>query len=116
MLKSKTYIAVPPGATISEQLADRGITQKEFSSRMGLSESHVSELLHGDVRLTPDMAVRLESVLGVPAQFWNNLEDIYRDKLARIEQENSMDAVGNQDKLNAMLRRAMEEERAATRP
>lgn len=92
MLKSRTYVATPPGATIREQLEDRGMTQKEFALRMGLSEKHVSKLLHGDVQLTPDMAVRLETVLGIPAQFWNNLEGIYRDKLVRVELENTMDA------------------------
>ena len=92
MRKSRTYIATPPGATIKEQLADRGMTQKEFALRMDLSEKHVSKLLNGDVRLTPDMAFRLEMVLGVPARFWNNLEAIYREKLTRVERENAMDA------------------------
>lgn len=36
MLESKSFIATPPGATIREQLDDRGITQKEFASRMGI--------------------------------------------------------------------------------
>ena len=47
MLESKSYIAIPPGATIKEQLDDRGMTQKEFASRMGLSEKHVSKLMNG---------------------------------------------------------------------
>ena len=36
MYESKNYIAIPPGATIKEQLETRGITQKEFALRMGL--------------------------------------------------------------------------------
>lgn len=64
-MESKSYIATPPGATIKEQLDDRGMTQKEFASRMGLSEKHVSKLMNGDVHLTPEMAERLELVLGV---------------------------------------------------
>ena len=31
MIKSKTYIAIPPGATIKEQISDRKMTQKELS-------------------------------------------------------------------------------------
>ena len=39
MLKSKSIIATPPGATIKEQLLDRGLTQKEFATRMDMSEN-----------------------------------------------------------------------------
>ena len=74
MVKSRSFIATPPGATIKEQLLDRGLSQKEFAVRMGMSEKHISKLINGDVQLTPEVAVRLEMVLGVPAKFWNKLE------------------------------------------
>ena len=67
MVKSRSFIATPPGATIKEQLLDRGLSQKEFAVRMGMSEKHISKLINGEVQLTPDVAVRLEMVLGVPA-------------------------------------------------
>ena len=35
MLESKKYIAIPPGATIVEQLNDVGMTTKEFADCMG---------------------------------------------------------------------------------
>ena len=91
MVKSRNYIATPPGATIKEQLTYREMTQKEFAARMGLSEKHISKLINGDVQLTPEMAVRLETVLGVPAKFWNNLEAIYREKIVKAEIEASLD-------------------------
>lgn len=90
-MKSRKTIATPPGATIREQLEDRGMTQKEFALRMDMSEKHISKLINGEVRLTPDVALRLEYVLGIPAQFWNNLEAIYQEKCARIIDENEMD-------------------------
>ena len=62
MVRSKNTIATPPGATIREQLEDRGMTQKNFALRMNLSEKHVSQLINGDVRLTPEIAERLEMV------------------------------------------------------
>jgi len=92
MARSRTTIATPPGATIKEQLIDRGMNQKEFSSRMEMSEKHISNLINGEVQLTPDVAMRLEMVLGLPARFWLNLEAIYREKLLKIEAENEMDA------------------------
>lgn len=92
MVKSRTYIATPPGATIKEQLMDKGMSQKEFAARMNLSEKHISKLIHGEVALTPQVAIKLEMVLGVPAKFWNNLEEIYREKIIKAEAENAMDA------------------------
>ena len=92
MVRSRSYIATPPGATIKEQLNDRGMSQKEFAARMDMSEKHISKLINGDVQLTPEVAVRLEMVLGVPAKFWNNLEAVYREKIIKVEAENDMDA------------------------
>ena len=85
MVRSRSIIATPPGATIKEQLIDRGMSQKEFAVRMDMSEKHISRLINGDVQLTPEAAVRLEMVLGVPAKFWNNLEAIYREKIIKAE-------------------------------
>ena len=85
MVRSRSIIATPPGATIKEQLNDRGMSQKEFAVRIDMSEKHVSKLINGEVQLTPEVAVRLEIVLGVPARFWYNLEAIYREKLIKAD-------------------------------
>jgi len=91
MERSRSYMATPPGATIKEQLIDRGMSQKEFAVRMGISEKHISKLINGEVQLTIEMARRLEMVLGIPAQFWCNLESIYREKIAKVIEENAID-------------------------
>ncbi len=91
MVRSRSYLATPPGATMKEQLNDRGMSQSEFAARMDMSEKHISKLINGEVQLTPEMAVRLETVLGIPAKFWNNLEAIYRVKIFKAESENAMD-------------------------
>ena len=80
-------VAVPPGETIKDELEFLKMSQVEFSKRMGISEKHISHLINGEVALTYDMAIKLESVLGIEASFWNNLESKYREVLARIEEE-----------------------------
>lgn len=97
MVRSRSFIATPPGATIKEQLNNKGMSQKEFAARMDISEKHISKLINGEVQLTPAVAVRLEIVLGVPAKFWNNLEAVYREKLIKVEAENAM-GTGSKDK------------------
>lgn len=91
MARSKTYIATPPGATIKEQLEYRGMSQREFAKRMDYSEKFISQLINGRVELTPNTAHRLEMVLGVPSAFWMSLEARYREKLLKVEEENSLD-------------------------
>jgi HTH-type transcriptional regulator/antitoxin HigA len=84
-------VAVAPGATIREQLEYRGMLQNEFAIRMDISEKHISHLINGKVELTPDVALRLEYVLGIPSSYWMKLEASYREQLARVEAENDMD-------------------------
>lgn len=91
MARSKSYIATPPGATIKEQLEYRGMSQREFAKRMDYSEKFISQLINGQVELTPNTAHRLEMVLGVPSAFWMSLEARYREKLLQVEEENSID-------------------------
>lgn len=71
MARSRSFVATPPGATIREQLLDRGMSQKEFATRMEMSEKHISKLINGEVQLTSDMAV-------------------YREKLVKVKNENDM--------------------------
>lgn len=91
MITSKNYVAVPPGETIREQLENRQMSQKEFSTRMGMSTKHINQLINGKTKLEPSVALLLESVLGIPASFWNNLEAIYQEQLARVKAENEME-------------------------
>lgn len=93
MIKSKTFIATPPGATLKEQLEERNMTQTEFASILGITQKHMSNLIHGKTALTQEMARKLELTLGVPATFWMNLETIYQQKRIRAEEENTKDKV-----------------------
>lgn len=76
--------AVPPGETLRELLEEKGMTQRELAERVGLSPKHVNQLIHGLVRLTPDVAESLERVVGTPARLWNRLEADYQSTQARL--------------------------------
>lgn len=73
----------PPGKTIRDLIEDRGMTQKEFATRMDLSEKHVSKLISGEVLLTTDVILRMISVIGKDVLFWSNLEALYRAGVVR---------------------------------
>lgn len=88
VMRSSSYIATPPGAAIREQINDRGMSTEEFADRMGMSGEAATRLINGEALLTPETAVRLEAVLGVPAGFWNKLEAVFREKMKKAEAEN----------------------------
>ncbi|CND64737.1 plasmid maintenance system antidote protein [Mycobacterium tuberculosis] len=76
--------AVPPGETIREFLDDLGMSQRQLSSRLGLTPKHVNQLIQGLVPLSPDVAARLELVTGMPARLWNRLEADYQTTRTRL--------------------------------
>ena len=73
----------PPGETLREVLKAVGMPQGDLATRMGMAEKTISEIVNGKAPITPDTAVGLERVLGVPARFWMKREQDYREHLAR---------------------------------
>lgn len=85
---------VAPGEVIKEYLDARGLTQKEVSKRIGVSERHLSKMLNGKTRLTEEMALKLEKLMpDVPASFWLNYEVKYQEYLAREKEEHELEAL-----------------------
>ncbi len=80
--------AVPPGATLLETIEVLGMSQSELAQRMGRPTKTVNEIINGKAAITPETALQLEKVVGIPASFWNTAERHYREILAR--QENIM--------------------------
>jgi len=71
----------PPGFYIREKLEEIGMTEAGLASAIGLTA--VSEIVDGRAPIGPEVALRLEFVLGIPARFWNSAERQYRDSLRR---------------------------------
>ena len=61
-------MAVHPGMMIKPELKERGISQKDFATMIGVQASHLSEVLNGKRALTTDLAVKIESAIGLPAK------------------------------------------------
>ncbi len=80
------YIS-PGGETLEELLAERGMSQEELAEHIGISKNTISEIINGKSAITAEIALQLESVLGAPASFWNNRERLYREALARMEEQ-----------------------------
>jgi len=79
----------PPGATLKETIAEIGLNQVNLARRLGITAKHVNEIIKGKKAITPEMALKLEKVLSVPASFWNSLECQYQEhrERGRVDRE-----------------------------
>ncbi|MBI5488632.1 MAG: HigA family addiction module antidote protein [Deltaproteobacteria bacterium] len=80
-------VAIPPGEVLAETLGARSMTQAELARRTGRPVQAVNEIIRGTKAITPETALQLERVLGVPAHVWTRLEADYRFNKARLEDE-----------------------------
>lgn len=81
----------PPGETLQETLEAMGMTQAELSERTGRHRKTINEIIQGKAPITPEIAVQLERVLGVPTDFWSRREQQYRDFLARRDERRRLE-------------------------
>lgn len=80
----------PPGDTLAEMLEERKMTQAELCERTGRPRKTINEILKGKAAITPETALQLERVLGVPASFWNNRQRTYDEYQARTKEEDAL--------------------------
>jgi addiction module HigA family antidote len=64
-----------PGEMLLEEfLKPLGMSQSELASHLGVSFPRLNEIVRGRRGVTPDTALRLARVLGMPAEFWLGLQ------------------------------------------
>lgn len=54
------------GQLIREALKERGLTQRSFAGDVGLSASHLSEILNGKRSITNNLVEKISDLLGIP--------------------------------------------------
>ena len=64
----------PGEMLLDEFLKPLGISQSALAARLGVSFPRLNEIIRKKRSLTPDTALRLERVLGMPADFWLGLQ------------------------------------------
>ena len=103
-MNTAPFRAVHPTEIIKDEIKARSMTQKEFAERMGMLAPNVTRLLKGE-NITLSIATRLDSALGIPADFWMRLQTQYdKDVKAiadRSEAENS--AIVTENMLSSTL-------------
>lgn len=82
----------PPGETLLETLETIGMSQADLAERTGKAIKTINEIVQGKAPITPETALQFERVLGVPARFWNNREQRYREFLAQAGERERLQA------------------------
>lgn len=80
-------LPIPPGEFLEEVIDDLGMGKDELAKRMNRPAAKLSAIFSGDKSITPDTALQLEKVTGVPAHIWTGLESEYRLTLARLQEK-----------------------------
>jgi HTH-type transcriptional regulator/antitoxin HigA len=80
-------LPIPPGEYLEEVIEELGMSKDELAKRMDRPAPKLSAIFKGNKAITPDTALQLEKVVGVPAHVWTGLEAEYRLALARSRQD-----------------------------
>ena len=85
----RTRRPTPPGTILLEHyLKPQERSIASFAREVGVSRKHMSDLVHGKVRLEPSLAYRVAAVLETSGQFWLNLQNAVDLHDVAIELEN----------------------------
>ena len=80
-----------PGYYISEIIEEMELTQEEFSKRLGITPKHLSEIVNGKAKVTPEIAQKLSIVLDSSVEMWLNLQMKYDIKITEIKVQKERD-------------------------
>lgn len=83
-------VVFPPGDTLLENLEYKGMTQVELAQRTGLTKKHINEIAKAKTPISPDVALKLENAIGIPATMWLALEQQYQEHLARRREQEQL--------------------------
>lgn len=81
--------AIHPGEILREELKERGIKQKDFAQAIGWQATHLNEFINGKRNLNEDLAMKLESHLGIPFKTWMSLHNGYIYECKTLEKRNA---------------------------
>lgn len=81
------FKATHPGILIFDELKFRSISQVELAARMGVQKSLLNELIKGKRAVNAEIALLLEQILEIPAEYWMKLQAQYELDHARIQQK-----------------------------
>jgi len=79
-----------PGELLRAELEAREMKQITLAAELGIAKNVMSEIVSGKRNITPELAVRLEDVLGIKAEFWMQYQMAFEIDKIRIRNRASV--------------------------
>jgi HTH-type transcriptional regulator/antitoxin HigA len=79
----RTDVLLHPGEVLEMELLARGLTKSRFAMDIKMYPSHMSDILKGKRNITEVIALKIESKLGISAEFWMRMQVEYNISLLR---------------------------------
>ena len=97
MKAQNQYTTIHPGEILRDELDAREIKQKDFATTLGMPASVLNQLIQGKRSITPDIAVLLESTLGIEASHWLRLQaerdiEVAKNKAEYIQKQRDIES------------------------
>ena len=74
-----------PGEIVKDEMEARGIKQADIVVQSGFNKSFISRFLKGERSININLAIALESILSIKAEFWIRLQKQYEMNKILIE-------------------------------
>lgn len=96
-MHNKAHAPITPGEILqTEFLEPLGISPYRLAQATGLSQTRISEVLHGKRRITTDTGLRLAKAFGLSERFWINIQNDYD---IEVEHDQHADALNEVETL-----------------
>lgn len=82
--KSVSFEATGVGDLINDELSARGMGWGELSELTGINISIIDDIIKDNRSITPEMAVLLETALGISAPFLLRIQSQYKSDCAKL--------------------------------
>lgn len=84
------FIIISTGEIILSHMERLGWSQADLAEVMGVSTKTVNYLVNNKIPITPDIAVQLGSAFGKSAEFWMNVDSMYRLRLTEDRNDSEL--------------------------
>ena len=75
---------IHPGEYIKDEILSRGITQRQLAEKIGMQPSILNEIINGKRSVNIEFAMLLEAALGIDADIWIRLQNLYNKQKAQM--------------------------------
>ena len=75
--------ATHPGVLLKDEIEYRQLSKSYTANELGLKPSHLSEIFKGKRNISPQLAIKLQKVLDIPAENWLLLQMRYDLSMVR---------------------------------